>query len=246
MATGRKEGNSDHTNGWVSVNGNLLRDVIGVSVNQNASLALTREGKVVVWGDLSQPQGLSNVVAISAGFLRALALKKDGSVFCWGKRFNSLGDLTNVSAISAAKAPYWNDVALCADGSIIEQDSTEQHRVSINGGVVIAISAGHNHSLALNRDGTVFGWGANDGGQATGIPKLDGDRQSSGLVMIDGERLTNVVQIAAGNEYSLALKRDGHVVAWGNKRFYTEMPPDLTNVVSIVAGQGYCLAIQKR
>jgi hypothetical protein len=51
--------------------------------------------------------------------------------------------------------------------------------------------------------------------------------------------LTNALAIAAASGYSLALREDGTVVAWGDYAFHhagdkpgvTDMPPDLTNVV---------------
>jgi alpha-tubulin suppressor-like RCC1 family protein len=68
-------------------------------------------------------------------------------------------------------------------------------------------------------NGTVVGWGWNGTGQATGIPTSnspDGlDCFSAGPVRIEGQILSNVVMIAAGRGYSMALKKDGTVVAWG-------------------------------
>lgn len=56
--------------------------------------------------------------------------------------------------------------------------------------------------------------------------------------------LTNVIAIAAGNAYSLALTRDGHVTAWGAHYYgQTEVPSGLSNVVAIAAGSGQSLAL---
>ena len=49
--------------------------------------------------------------------------------------------------------------------------------------------------------------------------------------------------ISASTYYNLALKSDGKVIAWGDKRFYREVPLGLSNVVAISAGEGFCLAI---
>jgi hypothetical protein len=57
--------------------------------------------------------------------------------------------------------------------------------------------------------------------------------------------LTNVVAIAAGSYFDLALRRNGTVVAWGNNIVgQTNVPPDLTNVVAIAAGNSHSLALQ--
>jgi alpha-tubulin suppressor-like RCC1 family protein len=98
----------------------------------------------------------------------------------------------------------------------------------------VAIAAGLSHSLALKADGTVVAWGSNSEGQTD---------LSAGLA--------NVAAIAAGGWYeqgrigtnlsyssgfSLALKTDGTVVAWGAGWATTEVPAALTNVVAIAAG----------
>jgi alpha-tubulin suppressor-like RCC1 family protein len=74
----------------------------------------------------------------------------------------------------------------------------------------------------------VGGWGNNYYGQAT---------PPAGL--------TNIVAIAAGEEHSLGLRRDGTVVGWGyNVSGQTNPPVGLSKVVAI-AGAGYaCLALR--
>ncbi|HLX94576.1 MAG TPA: hypothetical protein VKU37_02415 [Verrucomicrobiae bacterium] len=52
---------------------------------------------------------------------------------------------------------------------------------------------------------------------------------------------TNVMAIAAGDEYSLALEGDGTVIAWGKT---TAVPTGLSNVVAIAAGDGQNLALK--
>ena len=55
--------------------------------------------------------------------------------------------------------------------------------------------------------------------------------------------VTNVMAIAAGYSYSLALKSDGTVIAWGQAG-QTNVPPGLSNVVAIAAGIGQSLALK--
>ena len=61
------------------------------------------------------------------------------------------------------------------------------------------LAVGRLFSMALGSDGTVAGWGSNGHGQLNVPPEL-----------------TNVVQVAGGDHYSLALKADGTVVVSGN------------------------------
>jgi alpha-tubulin suppressor-like RCC1 family protein len=108
---------------------------------------------------------------------------------------------------------------------------------------VVAITAGQSHALALKSDGTVFAWGLNQSGQATGYISTNSDR-ASGLVILDGQMLSNVVAIAAGGNDSLALKKDGTVVAWGSTG-QSAVPAGLYNVVAVAAGADRCLALKR-
>jgi alpha-tubulin suppressor-like RCC1 family protein len=232
--------------GLVMIDGQVLSNVIAVSAS-TFSMALKHNGTVVVWGDegnFSPPAGASNIVAISAGFNRGLALKDDGTVVGWGQIEAPLG-LTNIVAIESAKGRYGEDLALRSNGTVVAWG----FRSNIPAGLsnVTAIAAGASHSLALKRDGAVFGWGLNLSGGATGNAS---SQVSSGLVSVDGEVLTNVVAIAAnGNSFSpaghsLALKRDGSVVSWGYSPYHImDVPAGLSNVVAIAAGENFCLAI---
>jgi len=89
------------------------------------------------------------------------------------------------------------------------------------------VSAGFSQSLALNGVGTLVGWGG---------PELGAEVPLG---------LSNVIAIACAEYHSLALKRDGTVVAWGDGSYgQTQVPPDLTNAVAIAAGQTYSLALK--
>lgn len=66
-----------------------------------------------------------------------------------------------------------------------------------------------------------------------------------GLFVPNG--LTNVTAVSAGEYHSLALKQDGHVVAWAwgsNTYGETNVPPDLTNAVAVVAGGYFSMALR--
>jgi sulfatase-modifying factor enzyme 1/Regulator of Chromosome Condensation (RCC1) repeat protein len=100
---------------------------------------------------------------------------------------------------------------------------------------VVAISGGGFHSLALTRDGRVWGWGAgtsntranNEFGQSMVPPELD-----------------HIVAISAGWYHSLALRQDGRVIGWGADSYgQTDSPADLTNAVAIAAGSWHSVAL---
>src|SRR5207237_4808142 len=79
----------------------------------------------------------------------------------------------------------------------------------------------------LRANGTVTGWGLNSSGQ-TSVPV----------------GLSNVVALAAGNLFSLALKSDGTVEAWGDNTFVqTNVPAGLSNVVALAGGGYHALSL---
>ena len=79
----------------------------------------------------------------------------------------------------------------------------------------------------------MLGWGSNDSGE-TAIP-----------AEIAAEIAGGVTAIAAGNDYSLALKNDGTVVGWGrNNEGQTTIPAGLTGVTAIAAGSNHSLALK--
>jgi alpha-tubulin suppressor-like RCC1 family protein len=142
---------------------------------------------------------LGTVTAVAAGGYHSLALLKNGTVMAWG--FNKHGQLGNDAT--------GNDGAVPATVRKLSQ--------------VIAISAGTFDSLALLSNGTVMAWGENVYGDLG-----DGTTTGSDVPVAvcavgatapcsagDGNALSGVIAISAGGSHSLALLRNGTVVAWG-------------------------------
>jgi len=103
----------------------------------------------------------------------------------------------------------------------------------------VAVGLGMFHGLALRSDGTVAGWRGDLFGEATGGEASE-RAVPAGTVRIRGHVLSNVVAIAAGRQFSLALKTDGTLATWGQNY----VPKELTNAVAIAAG-GYMSAAVK-
>ena len=136
------------------------------------------------------------VAAVAAGQSFMLAIKSDQTVWAWGANENGqLGDgtlnhrYTPIQILGEGGAGYLSNVE--------------------------ALSAGVNHSLALKANGTVWAWGNDDNGQL-GDNKNSLENHPVQVVGPGGSGfLTNVIAVSAGRNYSLALKADGTVWAWG-------------------------------
>jgi len=222
-----------------------LTGVSAVAAGGDHSLALNNDGMVWVWGynssgqlgdgtttDKSSPvqvPGLTGVSAIAAGDEHSLALKIDGTVWAWGNNeYNQLGDGTTTQRSNPVQVPDLTGVS--------------------------AVAAGYRCSLALKSDGTVWAWGWNHCGQLGDGTTTDAFRGRSNPVQVTG--LTGVTAISTVLYYSLALKSDGTVWAWGNngngqlgdgtttQRNSPVQVTGLTGVSAIAAGTFHSLALK--
>jgi alpha-tubulin suppressor-like RCC1 family protein/PKD repeat protein len=131
------------------------------------------------------------VVAIASGENFVLALTNDGIVWAWGE--NSSGQLGLPREEKSRLYPH-----------LIEMKIPCQ-----------AIAAGHQHALALTTDGHVLSWGNNTNGQL-GIGSYVSTHTPTQVILENGNLPLNHVQsIAAGDDHSMAILDNGHVMLWG-------------------------------
>jgi alpha-tubulin suppressor-like RCC1 family protein len=201
----------------------FLTNVVAIAAGHDRSLALKSDGSVWGWGyngfaetgagsntpaavltpvQVVGPNGtgfLSGVSAIAARGYFSMALKSDGTVWAWGANGN--GELGQNFIGSGASAP---PVLVVGPGGSSIMTS------------ITAIASDHDAGLALKSDGSVWTWGENDNGQA-GTNTL-GDNPAPAQVLGPGGSgtLSGVTAIAGGVDFSLALKSDGTVRAWGD------------------------------
>jgi alpha-tubulin suppressor-like RCC1 family protein len=145
----------------------------------------------------SQPNNIKElkVVNISAGGDHALALLEDGTVWAWGR--NDLGQLGNGKSYNFTNIPT---------------------KVLIPNDVHIkAVSAGQNHSLALDSNGNVWAWGDNSFGQLGNLSVKCTDNFCTTPVKV--KKLFNIDEISAGSFHNLALDHDNTLYGWGNNQY---------------------------
>ena len=186
--------------------------------------------------------GGTNWASVSAGADSFGAIKTDGRLWMWG--LNSvgtpgiLGDNTSINKSSPvqtiASGINWSKISLGEyNAAGIKTDGTLWLWGSNNGGTlgdndatqtgksspVQTIASGNNwrdiklgrwHSIALKTDGTLWNWGTNSYGKLgdnTIIFKL------SPIQTVAGG--SNWSSIAAGKDFSVAVKTDGTLWTWG-------------------------------
>jgi alpha-tubulin suppressor-like RCC1 family protein len=177
-------------------------------------------GSVLAWGENSgdlgdgelegsevpvEVHGLSEAQALAAGWGQSVALLQGGKLLAWGENeFGVVGDGTYDQRTTPVGVCALG-VSECPDGPYLEE--------------VTAVSAGRLPTLALLADGTVAAWGGNLYGDLA----TDTERNPYPLPVCTvlespckpENYLREVVEIAAGADFSLARLRDGTVMAWG-------------------------------
>ncbi|RYE17383.1 MAG: hypothetical protein EOP51_23975, partial [Sphingobacteriales bacterium] len=174
-------------------------------------------------------------VKISTGDYHTVGLKANGTVWTWGSNsFGTLGNGTS-SATPADYAPAkvgtdadWAEIAAGEWFTLaIKTNGTLWYWGHDNSGNVLTqttplqvgtdadwktVATGYNsHNIAIKTDGTMWGWGHNDIGQigqgtAVGVPIAVPTK-----IGTDNKWLSASV----GHSYTLALKTDGTLWAWG-------------------------------
>ncbi len=219
------------------------------------SLAIKSDGTLLSWGEdsngqlgddeplvnKSTPVAISdtkNIVAIAAGYTHSLALQSDGTLLSWGRdNDGQLGDDTapadkhtpvsvstanNIIAIAAGGNTSFalksNGTLLSWGSDIIGQlgdDSTIANKptpVAVSGANnIIAIAAGGLFALALKSDGTLLSWGQDTNGQLG-----DDSTIANKPTPVPVSGASDVISIAAGSDFSLAIKSDGTLLSWGS------------------------------
>ncbi|MFL5730419.1 MAG: T9SS type A sorting domain-containing protein [Cytophagaceae bacterium] len=195
----------------------FLNNVVYITGGNDNSYVILGTGEVMSWGQNTSGQlgdgtttnrltpvyvqtsagvNLTNVVQIDGGDDFAVALKSDGTVWTWGFDGNKALGLNGAGNQSFAKQ------VLSPSGTGFLTNITK-------------ITAGDTHVMAVDKNGMLWAWGGNwsgqlgiGGGADQGLPK-----QVFGVGGIGV--MDSVVAIAGGNNHSLAVRKNGNVVAFG-------------------------------
>ncbi|KAF9352831.1 hypothetical protein BGX26_009368 [Mortierella sp. AD094] len=196
-----------------------LKGIVDIATGTDHVLALASTGRVYSWGNGQQMQlgrrivarrmlngltpesiGSKGMIKVGAGSYHSFAIDKNGRAFAWG--LNTYGQCGNddpnkdniptVAPITAMKS------YTCAD-----------------------IQGGEHHTIALTKDGQLYGFGRSDSHQlGLGYTELPGSEDATSHkkairrpTLIPG--LPTIEAISVGGNHTLALSTDGDVYAWG-------------------------------
>lgn len=202
------------------------------------SVALKSDGSVWGWGNDWGNQLGDAQVLLPSGFVTTLlsgvlmlqrvnnettALRSDGTLWVWGCNGNDNGyDSSRFNTLPARLNNLENVQSFSVSGDPSSEIGT------------------YTHSLAVKNDGSIWGWGTNDGyrlGVSTQPPDYNTPFQLPGV--------TNVKEASAGVAHSVMVKNDGTVWTCGyGVRVAMTQVSGLNGVISVRAGpSGWSLAL---
>ena len=191
---------------------------VQVVAGDNASFALTEDGRVYGWGTFRSDEGiigfsdkariqatpvlvpdLKDIRRLAMGTNHVLALDGKGRVFAWGS-----GDQSQL----ARRVVAGHVKSALRPASI--------GRLPRRGAKAVKIACGSYHSFAIDEEGRVYGWGLNNYAE---LAIADGAGGDGAAVLkpslIHALEDYNVVDIAGGEHHSLACTADGKLLTWG-------------------------------
>ena len=201
----------------------ITEKITDVKTGYYHSIALTEKGEVYTWGYNGNGQlgngtredslvpvkvtGLKNVTKVNAYKYMTIALTQNGEVYAWGSGYGAKPVKLN---FTRKIIDVSGNLVLAENRKAYNLDETKSY-----GKDLIKVVAGYNHYLGLTSDGEVYAWGSNSYGQLG-----NGNNTSSStavkVVTPDGKsNITNIVDISAGDSYSIITDKDGKVYTFG-------------------------------
>ena len=219
---------------FANEDGTLMYNIVYVAAGENFYVAIQDDGTVWTWGDNTSGQLGMYESASDVPKKRVIYSLDNGQ----NRLFEYIFAL-EYSNVPGADKPV-NLTKYLQDKAAEVQKKNEEHDASAGENRdrytyptetvtllpdVVAAAAGDHHTLLLGRDGSVWAFGDNTYGQlGTGdtenyygrvVQVLKGAGTGFSTSEKDGKYLTDIIQIAADGNQSMALRADGTVWTWG-------------------------------
>ncbi len=175
---------------------------------------------------------------VDGGANHSVALKGDGTVWAWGyNKYGQLGNNTTVTTEIPVQVKGKNGEGFLSD--------------------IQMIASGSNHVLALKQDGTVWAWGYNNYGQLGDNTQITKYTPVQVLSEDATEELKDIIYIAAGTNFSVAVNKQGEVWTWGQNDYgqlgdgsktakYTpvRVKANLSGIIKVACGYRHTVALK--
>ena len=172
-----------------------------------------------MYGTASPEITVDTNVQVAAGNSVSYAITEDGSLWEWGAKCG-----TRLAGNAAPKKILSDIVSVSTSGEAYFDESTPEVWT---------------HTLAVAKDGWLYGWGCNSFGQITGTSPSNYEESTN-----IGEptfMIGNIKQASAGGGLSAAVTTSGALIVWGGA--YSEEGPSSrvikTDVAAVEVGSGH-------
>lgn len=228
------------------------KNIVSVDAFGCLTIGLKDNGKVEVAGKYDGNQTVnikkwSNIIDVAAGERFVVGLKDDGTVVAAGHGDDHQLDVEKWKNVTAIDAGWRYTVALTKNKELLfagidngQREQFEREKddwknvvnIAAAGGGGNSTCRGKGHTVGLKSDGTVVAVGDNNYGQCE---------------VSDWE---NIVKVAAGDWYTVGLKKNGEIEITGSNYPGTryideEIIEQCNNIVDIAAGFGQTLCLNK-
>ena len=189
-----------------------LENIIQIDAEGNSIIALNSNKEVYTWGlcykegtakninIATKVEGLANIIDVTAKANNYYALDEQGIVYAWGKDYTQITTLqTNNKFVNID-----GNLLLGEDGRVYEISDLNTPLKYLSS--IYELSEGATHSLFINLDGLVYSYGEGDLGQLGNL-EYTKTKYSSVIMSKEGQILTNIKEISAGEKTSMALRR---------------------------------------
>ncbi len=171
-----------------------------------------------MYGTVSPEITVDTNVQVAAGNSVSYAITEDGSLWEWGAKCG-----TRLAGNAAPKKILSDIVSVSTSGEASFDESTPEVWT---------------HTLAVAKDGSLYGWGCNSFGQITGT--YPSNYEESTNIGEPTFMIGNIKQASAGGGLSAAVTTSGALIVWGGD--YSEEDPSSrvikTDVAAVEVGSG--------
>lgn len=227
-------------------------DIISVDGYGVCTIGLKKDGTVEVAGNLTTTQkarisSWKNIVDVAAGERYVVALQNDGRVVADGHNGDYQCDVGNWKNIIDIDAGWRFTVGLTDNGELLYAGQAKKQisdyesdteawkdviKISASGGQPNGHLRGGGHTVGLKSDGTLVAVGDNNYGQCD----------------FDKNIWKDIVDVAAGDWYTVGLTKEGKVLITGQNKpgvqyIDVEKLNSWINIKDIAAGYGQTLAL---
>lgn len=134
----------------------------------------------------------------------------------------AVGDKFIIVQTASGEIWGWGDNATGVLGTAFSTETktniTSPTQITLPVGVTsVSVSAGFDHVLMLGSDGNVYAWGNNEEGQ---LGLSDTTSPITTPTLVEGLRNKNIIAVAAGARFSLALTDGGSVYSFGRNTLH--------------------------